>query len=111
MTFLAYRFLPAAALVGARLLAAAAPPARAAGWRAGLVMGVFLTAGYVAQTFGLEHTTASNAGFITGLFVVLTPLFGALAVRAATSAGRPGRRPACRRSACCCSRVPAATST
>jgi drug/metabolite transporter (DMT)-like permease len=48
------------------------------GWRAGFVMGVFLTAGYVAQTFGLEHTTASNAGFITGLFVVLTPLFGAL---------------------------------
>lgn len=42
-------------------------------------MGLFLTAGYVAQTFGLEHTTASNAGFITGLFVVLTPLIGALA--------------------------------
>jgi drug/metabolite transporter (DMT)-like permease len=41
-------------------------------------MGVFLTAGYVAQTLGLEHTTASNAGFITGLFVVLTPIFGAI---------------------------------
>ena len=41
-------------------------------------MGVFLTAGYVFQTYGLQHTTASNAGFITGLFVVLTPLFGAL---------------------------------
>jgi drug/metabolite transporter (DMT)-like permease len=41
-------------------------------------MGAFLTAGYVAQTFGLEHTTASNAGFITGLFVVLTPLIGAI---------------------------------
>jgi drug/metabolite transporter (DMT)-like permease len=39
-------------------------------------MGAFLTVGYVAQTLGLEHTTASNAGFITGLFVVLTPLFG-----------------------------------
>jgi drug/metabolite transporter (DMT)-like permease len=77
MTFLAYRFLPAAALVG---LAFWRPLRRlpAAGWRAGFVMGIFLTAGYIAQTFGLEHTTASNAGFITGLFVVLTPLFGSL---------------------------------
>jgi drug/metabolite transporter (DMT)-like permease len=79
MAFLAYRFLPAGALVALvfwqplkRL-----PPA---GWRAGLVMGAFLSAGYIAQTLGLQHTTASNAGFITGLFVVLTPLFGAIAM-------------------------------
>jgi drug/metabolite transporter (DMT)-like permease len=75
--FLAYRFIPAAAIVAAvfrRPLRRLPPP----GWRAGVVMGGFLTAGYVAQTLGLEHTTASNAGFITGLFVVLTPLFGAL---------------------------------
>jgi drug/metabolite transporter (DMT)-like permease len=77
MAFLAYRFLPAAAVVA---LAFWRPLRRLSpeGWRAGLVMGGFLTAGYVAQTFGLEHTTASNAGFITGLFVVLTPLIGAL---------------------------------
>jgi drug/metabolite transporter (DMT)-like permease len=75
--FLAYRFIPASAIVAAvfwRPLRRLPPE----GWRAGLVMGVFLTAGYIAQTLGLEHTTASNAGFITGLFVVLTPLFGAL---------------------------------
>jgi drug/metabolite transporter (DMT)-like permease len=75
--FLAYRFLPAAAIVTAvfwRRLRSLPPE----GWRAGLVMGAFLTAGYIAQTLGLEHTTASNAGFITGLFVVLTPVFGAL---------------------------------
>ena len=41
-------------------------------------MGAFLTGGYVFQTLGLERTSASNAGFITGLFVVLTPIFGAL---------------------------------
>ena len=41
-------------------------------------MGVFLTAGYVFQTLGLERTSASHAGFITGLWVVLTPVFGAL---------------------------------
>jgi drug/metabolite transporter (DMT)-like permease len=77
MTFLAYRFLPAAALV-ALVFWRPLRDLPAAGWRAGFVMGIFLTAGYVAQTFGLEHTTASNAGFITGLFVVLTPLFGAV---------------------------------
>ncbi|MDQ3933257.1 MAG: DMT family transporter [Actinomycetota bacterium] len=78
--FLGYRFLAAALLVAVifrRRLAALSP----AGWRAGLVMGVFLTAGYVFQTLGLERTTSSNAGFITGLFVVITPLLGALVLR------------------------------
>ena len=86
MTFLAYRFIPAGLIVAAvfwRSLRRLTP----AGWRAGLVMGAFLTAGYVAQTLGLEHTSASNAGFITGLFVVLTPLFGA--VLFGIRAGRP----------------------
>jgi drug/metabolite transporter (DMT)-like permease len=77
MAFLAYRFIPAGVIVAAvfRPALRRLPPA---GWRAGLLMGVFLTVGYVAQTLGLEHTSASNAGFITGLFVVLTPLLGAL---------------------------------
>ena len=44
-------------------------------------MGVFLTLGYVLQTLGLEHTTVSNAGFITGLFVVLTPVLAAVFLR------------------------------
>jgi drug/metabolite transporter (DMT)-like permease len=77
MAFLAYRFLPAAllvALVFRRQLRRLSP----AGWMAGLAMGVFLTSGYVFQTLGLEETTASNTGFITGLFVVITPLLGAL---------------------------------
>jgi len=76
-TFLAYRFLAAAAIV--TLFAwreLRALPAE--GWRAGGVIGVFLTAGYLFQTLGLQHTSASNAGFITGLFVVLTPLLGAV---------------------------------
>jgi drug/metabolite transporter (DMT)-like permease len=77
MAFLAYRFIPAAALVALAFRRPLGALSRR-GWWIGLAMGAFLTAGYVAQTFGLEHTTASNAGFITGLFVVLTPLFGAL---------------------------------
>ena len=80
MAFLAYRFIPAALIVAVifhRQLRAL--PAE--GWRAGLVMGVFLTGGYVFQTLGLEETTASNTGFITGLFVVLTPVLGAVFLR------------------------------
>jgi drug/metabolite transporter (DMT)-like permease len=77
LTFLGYRFVPAALLLAPvfwrELLHL--PPS---GWGAGLLIGFFLTAGYVLQTFGLGRTSASNAGFITGLFVVLTPLFGAL---------------------------------
>ena len=75
--FLAYRFIPAGLIVAAVFRGVLRRLPRE-GWRAGLAMGVFLTIGYLAQTLGLEHTSASNAGFITGLFVVLTPLLGAL---------------------------------
>jgi drug/metabolite transporter (DMT)-like permease len=80
MAFLAYRFIPASLIVAVvfrrQLLALPRD-----GWRAGAVMGVFLAGGYIFQTLGMEHTTASNAGFITGLFVVLTPVLGALVLR------------------------------
>lgn len=42
----------------------------------GLILGVMLGAGYILQTFGLQHTTATAAGFITGMFVVFTPMLG-----------------------------------
>jgi drug/metabolite transporter (DMT)-like permease len=80
MAFLAYRFIPAALIVAVifRRRLRVLPPE---GWRAGLVMGVFLTGGYIFQTLGLEDTSASNTGFITGLFVVLTPVLGAVFLR------------------------------
>ncbi len=77
MTFLAYRFVPAAVIVAVVFRRELARLTRE-GWKQGAVMGVFLTSGYVFQTLGLERTTASNAGFITGLWVVLTPVLGAL---------------------------------
>jgi drug/metabolite transporter (DMT)-like permease len=40
-----------------------------------LPVGVFLFAGYAFQTTGLRLTTASKSAFITGLSVVLVPLF------------------------------------
>lgn len=79
-TFLAYRFLAATLLVGA----VAGPSLRALGrdgWRAGGLAGVFLWAGYAFQTLGLERTAPSKAGFITGLFVVATPLLAGLVLR------------------------------
>jgi drug/metabolite transporter (DMT)-like permease len=42
---------------------------------AGVVLGVWLFSGYLFQTVGLIYTTSSKAGFITGLSVVLVPLF------------------------------------
>src|SRR5690242_8692928 len=48
---------------------------------AGGVIGVLLGLGIGLQTAGLERTTVSSTGFITGLYVVLTPLFGLLLFR------------------------------
>lgn len=69
--FLALRFSLAA-------LALAAIPGTVAGlksnWRNVVLPGLMLGLGYALQTFGLLYTSASRAGFITGLAVVLVPL-------------------------------------
>src|SRR4030095_7734395 len=96
--FVAYRFLAAALLLAAirprlalggpgreRGLGLGAPGGRGA-LGAGVASGVGLFCGFGFQTVGLQYTTASNAGFITGLSVVLTPLLGAVLLRQA-----PGR--------------------
>jgi drug/metabolite transporter (DMT)-like permease len=44
------------------------------GFVAGLGVGVLLAAAYGLQTAGLELTTVTSTGFITGLYVVFTPL-------------------------------------
>ena len=51
------------------------------GWIAGAALGLLLALGYALQTAGLERTTVSSAGFITGLYVVFTPLLGLLLFR------------------------------
>jgi drug/metabolite transporter (DMT)-like permease len=45
---------------------------------AGLRLGFFMFAGYAFQTAGLQYTSASNSGFVTGSSVVLVPLLFAL---------------------------------
>jgi drug/metabolite transporter (DMT)-like permease len=42
----------------------------------GLVAGCVLFAGAALQQVGIVYTTAGKAGFITGLYVVMVPLFG-----------------------------------
>ncbi len=41
----------------------------------GLIVGIFLAAGYQFQTAGLALTTPAKSAFITGLVVVFVPLF------------------------------------
>jgi drug/metabolite transporter (DMT)-like permease len=80
MDFLAWRFAIAALVMAAlrpRTVTALSPAAR----RQGVVLGAALAAGYVAQTYGLERTPATVSGFITGLFVVFTPLCSGLLLR------------------------------
>lgn len=67
----AYRFLLAAAL----LLPWVWRRLRWRELRGGLILGGFLGVSYLTQTVGLKYTTASNSGFITGLFVIFVPLF------------------------------------
>jgi drug/metabolite transporter (DMT)-like permease len=71
--FLAVRF----AISGVALAPFAWAPLRAlprSGWLAGLLAGGFLAAAYGFQTAGLDLTTVSSTGFITGLYVVFTPI-------------------------------------
>jgi drug/metabolite transporter (DMT)-like permease len=80
MDFLAWRFaIAAVAMALVRPRAVLALDRR--GRRAGVLLGLALGAGYVAQTVGLERTPATVSGFITGLFVVLTPLSAGLLLR------------------------------
>lgn len=47
-----------------------------AAWRSGLPLGMVLFGGATLQQVGIVYTTAGKAGFITGLYVVMVPLFG-----------------------------------
>ena len=80
--FLAVRF----AIASATLAAAAAARLRGLGRRgleAGALLGLLLAAGYALQTAGLERTTVSGTGFVTGMYVVLTPVIALLLFRSA----------------------------
>jgi drug/metabolite transporter (DMT)-like permease len=48
----------------------------------GSAAGLFLGGGYILQTLGLARTGAAITGFITGLYVVFTPLIAAVVLKA-----------------------------
>jgi drug/metabolite transporter (DMT)-like permease len=78
--FLTVRF----AIASVTLAVPGLPRLRSLGRRglaAGILLGTLLAAGYALQTAGLERTTPSSAGFITGLYVVITPLVALLLFR------------------------------
>jgi len=82
--FLASRF----GLAALCMLVLFLPGMSRAGWRetgrgllGGAIAGIFLWLGYVLQTFGLKFTSAGNSGFLTGLYIVLVPLVGAVIYR------------------------------
>jgi drug/metabolite transporter (DMT)-like permease len=78
--FLAVRF----AIACATLAVPAARPLRRLGrdgWAAGTLLGALLALGYVLQTAGLERTTVSSAGFVTGMYVVVTPVLALVLFR------------------------------
>jgi drug/metabolite transporter (DMT)-like permease len=84
--FLAVRFALASATLAPVAVARVRDLGRD-GVRAGLVLGTLLAAGFGLQTAGLERTTVSSTGFITGLYVVLTPLFALVLFRVRIGAG------------------------
>jgi drug/metabolite transporter (DMT)-like permease len=46
-----------------------------------ILIGLLLCSGFIFQTFGLTQTTVSNTGFITGLYLVFTPLISWLILK------------------------------
>jgi drug/metabolite transporter (DMT)-like permease len=79
--FLAVRFALAAVavwLIAPRAVAALTPAER----RYGVLLGLVYGAAQLLQTVGLQYTSASVSGFVTGMYVVFTPLLGAVLLRA-----------------------------
>ncbi len=80
LDFLAVRFAIASAvmlLVAPRALGRLSADSR----RHAVVLGGLYGVAQILQTAGLAHTAASVSGFITGMYVVATPLFAAVLLR------------------------------
>jgi drug/metabolite transporter (DMT)-like permease len=78
--FLSFRFLFATLfliLIRPRVIGSLSLPLITKGG----VAGTFLGLGYIFQTLGLSLTTPAITGFITGLYVVITPIFSIFFLR------------------------------
>ena len=72
VAMVAHRFLLSAFLLAPWALTR---PTRFKHLKESFILAVLLFLLYVSQTIGLGYTSASNSGFITGLFVIFVPLF------------------------------------
>ncbi len=79
VTMVGYRFTLAGLILLVYLLLSKRPVFENLGKAAFLAVILWLL--YIPQTVGLKYTTASNSGFITGLFVLFVPLFLKLVLR------------------------------
>jgi drug/metabolite transporter (DMT)-like permease len=80
LDFLAVRFAIASIVLliaAPRAVARLSPETR----KRAAVLGLLYGVAQILQTAGLAHTAASVSGFITGMYVVATPLFAALLLR------------------------------
>ena len=80
LDFLAVRFTIASVallLLSPRAIGRLSPERR----RQAVVLGGLYGVAQILQTTGLAHTSASVSGFITGMYVVATPLFAAVLLR------------------------------
>jgi drug/metabolite transporter (DMT)-like permease len=78
--FLAIRFAIASAamlLLAPRAISRLSPEKR----RHAIILGSLYGVAQILQTAGLAHTAASVSGFITGMYVVCTPLFAAVLLK------------------------------
>jgi len=85
LDFLAVRFAIASVallVVAPRAITRLSPRSR----RSAVVLGLLYGVAQILQTAGLAHTPASVSGFITGMYVVLTPVFAAVLLRSRITA-------------------------
>lgn len=81
LLFLAVRFSIAAAALAVLFRSEFRRKEWGTSFLRGCFAGLFLFGGYVLQTTGLKFTSASKAGFITGLYVPLVPIIGGVLYR------------------------------
>lgn len=75
MLFIAFRFAIAALLLLPFVYKKIKTNLNSDLLKAGIFLGVLLFLGFAPQTVGLKYTSATKSGFITGILVVLIPIF------------------------------------
>lgn len=80
LDFLGLRFL-LAGLLAALIWRRAMFEATKLTWNRGVVLGAVWASAQIAQTYGLAYTSASISGFISGLYVVMTPVLMVVLMR------------------------------